>query len=423
MAHFEFSWSDSIQAAFASCLPCLQPHHDEQHDDNDSDVHNRGRNVLNYSIPPPRARSDELEGLLVDTDSADAETLSLHSNLGDERRRRRRRKPRKGVRFFGFDLFGRQPIELPESDEEDGRRTHRSRTLSTSSTLDSDAAPLDPAAIAQLSAAQLAEAAARVEEERKKAKEERKKLRRERRELKKARLAMAMDLYQGDEDFEGFQGSGAAPYSFSPGPGTASGSGTLSVTDEGFTEDFGPFNQAVVSPHVGEEDNDADFGAETYTRPNSNHTMSAGASDSRGSRTSGSISVANSHVTDAAYYNHHYVSQQPQAPGTPNSSVAFPRENRKKKRSSRAQSIASHSTQSTSLRSPPPGQLSIPSGGIPARENGEIAHSTRQSMPSQELSQKSTPVTPSEGSFPSVGLRGVQRTKSDMGVFLARRGE
>ncbi|OCH84779.1 hypothetical protein OBBRIDRAFT_821763 [Obba rivulosa] len=426
----DFSWSDGLQAALASCLPCLQSRLNDEHDADYPDAPQHGRTALHHTAPPPRARPDELEGLLADAD--DAETLSLHSNLGDDRRRRRRRAPRRGVRFFGFDLFGRPPIHLPESDDEDEdadrRRAHRSRTVSTSSTLDSDAAPLDPAAIAQLSAAQLVAAAAKVEEERRKAKEERRKLRRERRELKKARLAMAMDLHQGDEHFEGFQGSGAVPYDFSPGPGTASGSGTLSVTDEGFMEDFGPFTQGAPHPPPDDDDADADFGAETYTRRTAHHTLVGAGTDSRGSRTSGSGSNSYSYPyphpypVDPAPYNHHYLSQPPTPVyATPPAGVP-PREKRNK-RGSRTHSVASHSTHSTSLRSPPPGLLT-PGTALPPPGGVELVCGPEGGpggAPGQELLQKEAPAA--EGAFPSVGLRGVQRTKSDMGVFLARRGE
>lgn len=218
-----FSWSDSLRAVFGSCLYCFRSPQDDSQDENHS--HHRS------SAPGPRlgvqTRRDELEGLLADSD--EAETLSLHSNIGDrERRRKKKRRPRKGIRLFGYDLFGRPPIYL--SDDEDGGRVgrrrgqprlgnaegehseaedlERVRTLSTS-TLDSDAAPLDPSTIDELSAAQLAASLAREEEERKareeerKAKEERRRKRRERKELKKAAMALAMDGH-GEGEFEGF---------------------------------------------------------------------------------------------------------------------------------------------------------------------------------------------------------------------------
>lgn len=167
-----------------------------------NDEHDDDRNTVTS-----RSRLDELEGLLAESD--DAETMSLHSNLGDRNRSRRKRRQRKGIRVFGYDLFGRPPIHLPEDEEEgsgSSRRrerapeSQRTRTIS-SSTLDSDASPLDPSMIDEVSAAQAVERAAKEEEERR-AKEERRQRRRERKELKRAALALAMSR---EGDFEGFQ--------------------------------------------------------------------------------------------------------------------------------------------------------------------------------------------------------------------------
>ena len=217
-----FSWSDSIQAAFAPCLACLRIQRGPQLDESDDE----SRQQHGQHARVPRARPDELEGLLADSD--DAETLSLHSNLGDrDRRHRKRRKQSRGIRLFGFDLFGKAPIHLTDDEDESTSalgpsssrprrgepRTQsrpkanddRSRTISTD-TLDSDASPLDPAAIDQLSASRIAETVRRDEEERK-LKEERRKLRRERKELKKAalQLALAQAEANGEVSFEGFQ--------------------------------------------------------------------------------------------------------------------------------------------------------------------------------------------------------------------------
>ena len=220
MADVHFSWSDSFQAAFSSCLPCLKSPSSTSDVPSDTDEPTPRPNRYNafaHAIPPPRARPDELEGLLADA-SDDADALSLHTNPGDrsQRRKKRRRAP-KHIRVFGFDLFGRPPaIQLPDSDDEDartptrrggsgrGRDGERARTISSSS-MDSDAAPLDAAAIQELSAARNAEALAREEEERR-AKEERRRKRRERKELKRAAMARALDLQtNGEQDFEGFQ--------------------------------------------------------------------------------------------------------------------------------------------------------------------------------------------------------------------------
>lgn len=227
MAYMHFSWSDSFQAAFSSCLPCLKTDVPSDTEDNgEAPGRSAHRHALLASgiIPPSRARPDELEGLLADA-SDDAETLSLHSNIGSDRRRKgkgSRKKWRRGapkqIRVFGYDLFGRPPaIQLPESDNEDAGegRSERSRTISTD-TLDSDAAPLDVAAIEEMSAARHTEAVAREEEERR-AKEERRRRRREKRELKRAAMARALEQQtNADEEFEGFQVSDHLYYSFHP---------------------------------------------------------------------------------------------------------------------------------------------------------------------------------------------------------------
>ena len=158
-----FSWTDTAQIALGSCMPCLHPV-----SSSDSLNTNR-RHTLTSSREErpepynpainriPRARPDELQGLL--EDSSDRETLSLHSNPGRGRRRGGKRKSRSSangkprrITLFGFDLFGRPPIQLPDDDADDAPlfRRHRHRTGSgstptttlTTQTFDSDAAPL-----------------------------------------------------------------------------------------------------------------------------------------------------------------------------------------------------------------------------------------------------------------------------------------
>ncbi|EPT05817.1 hypothetical protein FOMPIDRAFT_1039569 [Fomitopsis schrenkii] len=426
MANLHFSWSDSIHAALSSCLPCLQSSDDHHDNDQQEQFGARQRNGLSFVVPPPRARPDELEGLLADSDSPDAETLSLHSNIGDERRRKKRRKPRKGITLFGYNLFGKPPIHLPDSDDEDTASSRRSRTISTS-TLDSDAAPLDASVLDEQAVARLAAATAAAEEEQRKAKEERRRLRRERRELKRMALAMAMNMHQqhGEGEFEGFPGSGPSLSDPSVGPG----SGSLSTASP-FEEEFGPFAQ-------GEDalEDDADFGAETYVR-RATTGASASGSDSQ-SRTSASLSNV-----DNSRYHHHYLSQvsplHSPLPATADAGAAP-----KKKKRSRGKSLSSkqsdeHSnsasslltSQSPSLPSPPPTQIAFEQSTIaPIAESGSqfegFPGGTLGLAREQALAQEATKATdafPSTG-LPSVGLRGVQRTKSDMGVFLANRGE
>lgn len=193
-----FSWSDSIRATFGPCLSCLKTRPEPDDEDH-------GPHFI------PRARPDELEGLLADSD--DAETLSLHSNVGDyDGRRRKRRSPpsHTGIKLFGFYLFGRPPIHLPDDDEpaysvarNSRRSVERTRTISAS-TLDSDASPLDPSTIDELTAARVAERIAQQHEAERLAKEERRRQRRERKEAQRAALALALHTTEGEE-FEGFQ--------------------------------------------------------------------------------------------------------------------------------------------------------------------------------------------------------------------------
>lgn len=217
-----FSWSDTVKAAFSSCLPCLRPSSPSSILSNDVHIHtNQGSHRI------ARARPDELEGLLADVPDTDtgAETHSLHSNLGTATRAgggsRKSKRPatQKRITFFGWDLFGRPAIQLPPDDADgpgvpvnnDERRTNgnrrlregsRPRTIS-STTLDADAAPLDLSTIDGLSPTQLQERAlAGADED-----ERRRQRRRERKELKRVARALAMGAING-EDFEGFQGSG-----------------------------------------------------------------------------------------------------------------------------------------------------------------------------------------------------------------------
>lgn len=447
-----FSWSDSVQAVFGSCLHCFRTPHEETEDENPSHHHTAGSGTR-----VPRARADELEGLLADSD--EAETLSLHSNIGD-RNRRRKKKPRnkKGIRVFGFDLFGRPPIYL--SEDEDGgltggrgsqRRRHsvdaeaedsdRVRTLSTS-TLDSDASPLDLSTINELSAAQMAASLAREEEERK-AKEERRKKRKERKERRKNALVLTMD--HGEGEFEGFPVCCSqfldVPYRiliffFHQGSGTTYGQGpsplhlvdTQSSTTSSVSplphEEFGGFEQGQLAHERmfddfdDADDHGADFGAATYTKRATSNSNGSG-SESR-SRTSASGSNA-----DPTRYNHHYPSQpQPhhsRSNTVDNTSVpplllsmeGTPRRKKKSKSGRSSRHSVSSTSQSTSLASPPPQQGTFPFNAAPmlvSDENGVI-----QAYPQD--------ATPTNG-FPSVGLSGAMRRKtSEAGVFLARRGD
>jgi hypothetical protein len=289
-----FSWTDSIKATIGTCLPCIKPNADSD----DEGAQARRTNG-------PVSAREELERLLDEpmTDHEDVETMSLHSNVGNTSRRQQKKKPkngvRKSVRVFGIDLFGRRPISLPEDDgdneiNENRAGPGRTRAISTS-TLDSDAAPLADEAITDFTtraqerwapsqtdeqlAAEEAEERERVEQQL------RKERRKERKEMK--RLAEAGAFEDGtDTGFEGFPGSGVGaapgPDEFGPFVGTQQGAG------------YGTDN--VLHRHTSSDDKDeeeADFDAGAYTkkRRDGGGSHSGSGTHSRShSRTSASIS-------------------------------------------------------------------------------------------------------------------------------------
>ena len=367
-----FSWSDSVKAAFSPCISCLSFVSPTHHGDQPSSQHS--------------SRPD-LDRLLQDVDTdTEVETLSLHSNIGDSRRKRKKKRGHsKSITFFGYNLFGKPPIRLEGNDDltavnisPAGRRGSANtvkKSMSTS-TLDSDAAPLDPSTIAQLSAVQSpAPGPSEGELERK---EERRRRRRERKERKEA-LARAMG--QAEVEFEGFPGSG---------PGVPPPSS--------------PREFVLVSPVSPNEDlaEDGDFDAQAYsTRRYPGTTRSE--SDSR-SRTSASMSNP-----DSPYDNHyHYSSQQPAPIAAPSTQRQIPHDTPRKKRKSSRPKGSSKTSSSKSSQSP-----SIPSPVEPT-------------FPFQPIIVKPEfEGFPSDGAFPSTGFGGgrMSRKNSEMGVFLARRGD
>ena len=363
----EFSWSDSVKAAFAPCLSCLSF---------SSRTHRNDQPSSQNSSRP------DLDRLLQDVDTdTEVETLSLHSNIGDLRRKRKKKKrgPSKSITLFGFNLFGKPPIRLEGDDDLAAVTTsptggHNSsntvkKSISTS-TLDSDAAPLDPSTIAQLSAAQSPSPGPSEEEAR--GKEERRRRRREKKDMKEA-LARAMA--RSDAEFEGFPGSG---------PGLSAPSS--------------PREFVLVSSTSPNEDpaEDPDFDAQAYnTRRHPGTTRSE--SDSR-SKTSASLSNP-----DFSSHYHHSSQQPPPIPAPSiqrQSSHDIPR---KKRKSSRPKgSSSSKTSQTPPLRSP--------------------VEPTFQSRPI--IVEPEFEGFPNDGAFPSTGFGGrMSRKNSEMGVFLARRGD
>ncbi|KAJ8490173.1 hypothetical protein ONZ45_g13304 [Pleurotus djamor] len=267
-----FSWSDTVQAAFGSCLACLSLNkaprdHDfsvpssstsSVNDNAPLSPNHHHHNHHNHHFRAIQSQSQSLEDDLTTTTNAeaeaDADTLSLHSNPGragqSHRQNRRRSKNSKarghnnvgsGVGFLrAWRLFGKRTpaIQLPLDDENENENGEDvfslvgSLKVGAGPTLSSSSSPatstpqlsgptetaLDDLTPEQLRQRVLAAEAAVAEELRQK--EERRRRRRERREVKRLAQAEALGLSLdeihlggfggsgGDGDFEGFQGSG-----------------------------------------------------------------------------------------------------------------------------------------------------------------------------------------------------------------------
>lgn len=418
-----FSWSDSIHAAFSSCLPCLS--HPPESPSQDSLLDPTANHVR-------RARPDELQGLLADVDAdtdTEAERLSLHSNPGLSTSRKRRTKNKKGKRitFFGYYLFGKPaipPIHLPDENEDEDNlgieSNNRVRTQSSVS-LDSDAAPveLDPATIARISELELAAQAFEAERQ----KQER---RRERKERK--RIAKALSLaHEGNSEFEGFQGSGGdlpPVYTYSA---------------ESQDGEYGPY---VDAPQLPEDEGTADFDGGFYARksPIGPSSGSRSGSDSR-SRTSASRSQPDATVQQQPYY---------QQPGTASSSS--PHKKTFKPNSTLTPKRKSHSTASGSSHTSYTAQsssLASPSSSTFPKPNPAVFEGPQRLAPNPEFSGAYDEDDPSpghpglvkgiegRGAFPSQGFpsSGLSAGRADMdrkrkdsvhalgGAFLAVRGD
>jgi len=423
-----FSWSDSLRALTEPCLGCLRSSQSERND---------------------------LEDLLADSGSgitADAETLSLHSNPGVLRRKRTRFG--RTIRLFGWDLFGRRrpPIRLPDDDDDDdeeeenavsegdegqeqgkqqpegGKKRRANRrprrpppsAIISSGTLDSDAAPLDSAAI-------VSHATKHAEEEAERA--ARRARRRERREAKRAALALAMEraaALDPDGDFEGFPGSGGRRRPFVVRDG--------STATQGYNDEDGD----------GEEiEEEGDFGADAYLRRSMFSSDSGRGSDSL-SRTSTSVSASGQQQPppppEAQSYNHHYISQQPAAlPALRRYSNSTSTKNKSSSRSS-ASKVSSSSkrsrsrpSQSPSIASPIAPQFSDILGPQPASTTTPSAAAPRQVQEFEDLPPNGPTRLHTAGierlssGFPSPGLGlgfgGPRNGKRDLGAFLANRGD
>ncbi|KAF9226178.1 hypothetical protein BS17DRAFT_776837 [Gyrodon lividus] len=266
-----FSYTDNIRAAFASCLSCFARSQSPNSASNSNPSHPDGSR-------PTRPPSNDLEHLLRDTDS---DALSLHSNFGTSHRRaRRRRRPKFSLTLFGYTLFGRPPIYLSDDEDGDDGLGGRTRALATtsSSTLDSDAAPLDASTIERLSSPDHHAVVERErerqrfeEEEQARRKAERRARRHERKARERASALMALTGLAEGEAFEGFQGSESC---------------------------LPPHPQELVRTEMmnGEGSNsgdadDADLGGELYARKKKQSAVRSGSGSDSRSRTSASFSA------------------------------------------------------------------------------------------------------------------------------------
>ncbi|KAF8330951.1 hypothetical protein F5887DRAFT_999637 [Amanita rubescens] len=308
----QFSWFDTLHA-LSTCLACTTASSstDSLHD------HAHNTRVTRQSTRSgSRARAqtntqfltDGLRPLLQEesTDDEYADTLSLHSNVGDAGRgegegtrtkpprtksKRRGKKVRQDngwFTIFGYSLFGKRTgaIQLPLTDDEDEEEPNRSegriiRTRS-GSTLDSDAAQLDDAAIAALSRAHIADQdAAKFRERVKQAeKEERRRKRKERKQREALERALAAGLSLDRGGFEGYQGSGDDV--MVPGPGNPPHSASSRSTGTSITLTEGDADDEEL----------ADFDGSVYARAAVNVTGAGG--NSSGSRTTTSTNTRSS---------------------------------------------------------------------------------------------------------------------------------
>ncbi|KIK66316.1 hypothetical protein GYMLUDRAFT_38136 [Collybiopsis luxurians FD-317 M1] len=428
------SWTDAFHSAFTSCLHCFKA---PSSDSDAESLHNNSR-----SNRPPR----HLESLLaepVDTDT-EAETVSLHSNIGDSGNRRQRTKKNKknnsrNITLFGFDLFGKRsttgPIHLSEDEDEEGgyhRRSRRRPSRSSSLTFDSnmsDAAPLDSAAIGERV---IEEEELRAAKERER--EERKRKRKDRKEMKRLAQALVQDGSAGD--FEGFQGSGDN-YPNIPSPFQHA------MYLPNTSEDFGPFQNGVAppvpAPMPQNDDDDADFDGGLYAsrKPQDGSSVSGGGSDSR--RSPGGTSASRSDYSNSrpspvpsplatdliSPTHHHHTVLEPQLE---------PKKKKKSKKSSSSSATSSSKTKSSSKSRSSASATSsdqTPSLASPISTASPVLSSDGAAAPSplserfpEENRKKPTPMMDFEGmqgfgaeerGFPSPGL-GFGNTGSGMGM-------
>ncbi|KAF8515640.1 hypothetical protein JB92DRAFT_3114755 [Gautieria morchelliformis] len=407
-----FSWSDTARAVFGSCLPCLRSPESQGLDNNRQ---------------PPSARRDELEGLLQGAEFSDAEAdtdaLSLHSRLGqhDGRHRVKKKRGRKkgSISLFGLDLFGR-PLSDPAGEDDVSDREHDSNqriSRISSSTLDSDAAPLADETIAELSTQ------TQTRQEADQAREARK----ARRRMHK----MSKLLSEQESTFEGFPGSGPTEGEF----GAFQQAQPADAAREFVHVDRGGADEAYG-------DAEGDFDAGSYVR------TAAPRSDS-GSGTRSRTSASASNTADPIPA--HRIPLPPSTQGSAASVAPNPKPKPKRSKKSGMRSATTTSSSTSQPRSPtdaaymarvdiasptfegfPEDQAfesdpQVQAMSRPLKLTGESVHGDLEAadLPVSGLAAR----FPSEGlstsgGFPSSGLGGRRNGRSigDRGAFLARTG-
>lgn len=428
-----FSWLDNVRAVFSPCLPCLRT----SHSDTDSLPPNDDNSYGNGTRGVRRARPNELEGLLADVGDTDTEgeTLSLHSNIGNGDRRRKKRRGMKRITVFGWNLFGRPPIQLPDDEEDEllrrrrGRRKATTSMSSSNSTLDSDAAPLDPTEIENLriSSAQLDERAAAAEVEDKRLKEERRQLRRERKELQKVARALALASSEAEsraeDEFEGFPRSGVgSEYPQMPSPFQSVSPAQPSPRSGNNDAGLGGIAAFFKGESIAEPDSDdADLGGQSYAR-----RATSGNSNGSDSRSRSSASQSNPDQS-ARYNSHHHITSQPSPHMVPlphptrSDSFSASSEPPRKTKSSKSKSSASHSSKRSSSASQSPSLPSPVGSSFPVSPTVILPHSPLSlTAPREEF--EGFPTDTNAFKFPSPGIGGGRGKGREMGAFLADRG-
>ncbi|KAF8122893.1 hypothetical protein EV363DRAFT_1358578 [Boletus edulis] len=368
MAMGEFSYTDNVRAAFASCLPCFTTSPSESTSNSPPNAANTSllsepRSTSTGAIRPSSS-SNDLEHLLRDPDS---DGISLHSNLGAaaHRRARRRRRPKFSMTLFGYTLFGRPPIYLADDEEDDPHGMSSRAGEGTNYQF----VPDHYAALA----------AERESERQRLAAEEEARRKAERR----AQAAALMSLTDVDT-FEGFQGSGMVPTS-------------LSFHQAGHVIPDRPGPDGSNASHSSDVD-DADLGGELYARKKKpSGALSGSGSDSR-SRTSASFSAGDtSHIQNAStHVTHQFIPY-------PHTEMHLPAPMRKKPhRSSKRTSNRSTST----------------APYTPVESLAETPAVAASPVPQERYLRDGE-----HADFPSVGLSGKRRPKSfDPRAFLAHQG-